>query len=173
MEYELQRRRGQRSIRICVRAGGWVRVSAGLSIPQSMIEKFVVHHQPWIERTRAKLSRVKPGLLARRDRTEYLAKKEEARGFVRARLEFFSRVYDVRWNRISIKDQGSQWGSCSCKRNLNFNYKIILLPPELADYIIVHELCHLKEMNHSARFWSLVSKTVPDWRKKRAELRAF
>jgi predicted metal-dependent hydrolase len=56
---------------------------------------------------------------------------------------------------------------------LNFNYKIAFIPPDLADYVIVHELCHLKEMNHSKRYWDLVAKTIPDWRKKRAQLRAL
>ncbi|KAA0206444.1 M48 family peptidase [Candidatus Uhrbacteria bacterium] len=170
---QIRRRRGQRNIRLCVHTDGRVTVSAGLSAPQRMIEAFVRENAAWIERAQARMAKLKPGLLARRDRAEYLAKKEEARELARSRLEYFNQVYGFRWNRISIKDQRSQWGSCSRSGNLNFNYKIVLLPPALADYVIVHELCHLKEMNHSARYWSLVSKTVPDWRERRSKLRRY
>ncbi|MEK7473853.1 MAG: SprT family zinc-dependent metalloprotease [Patescibacteria group bacterium] len=173
MHFDLKRRRDQRSIRLCVHADGRVSVSAGLSMPERLIEAFVRENAAWIERARARMSKLKPGLLARRDRAEYLAKKEEARAFARLRLDHFNETYGFRWSRISIKNQRSQWGSCSRKRNLNFNYKIALLPSELADYVIVHELCHLKEMNHSARYWALVSKTVPDWRKRRLKLRRY
>jgi len=72
---------------------------------------------------------------------------------------------------VKIRDQSSRWGSCSWKGNLNFSYKLVLLPEHLADYVVVHELCHLREMNHSPRFWALVSQTVPDYRAKRRELK--
>jgi hypothetical protein len=170
---ELRRRRGQRSIRICVHGDGRVSVSAGLSMPIREIEGFILENAAWIDRAKLRMSKLKPGLLARRDRAEYLAKKEEARKLARSRLEYYNQAYGLRWNRISIKDQRTQWGSCSRKGNLNFNYKIALLPAELADYVIVHELCHLKQMNHSARYWALVSKTVPDWRERRKKLRRF
>lgn len=101
---------------------------------------------------------------------KYLKYKEVARALVRARLEYFNALYEYKWNRIAIKDHKSRWGSCSKKDNLNFNYRIALLPPRLADYIVVHELCHLGELNHSQRFWALVERTMPDWRARRAEL---
>ncbi len=170
---EIRRRRGQRSIRLSVHADGRVSVSAGLSMPERLIEAFVRDNATWIERAQARMSKLKPGLLARRDRAEYLAKKEEARALAHSRLAHFNEAYGFRWNRVSIKDQRSQWGSCSRYGNLNFNYKIVLLPSALADYVIVHELCHLKEMNHSARFWSLISKTVPEWRERRSKLRRY
>ncbi|MBX4198964.1 M48 family metallopeptidase [Candidatus Parcubacteria bacterium] len=90
--------------------------------------------------------------------------KEEARALVRARLEYFNAEYGFKWNRIAIKDHKSRWGSCSKKGNLNFNYRIALIAPHLADYIVVHELCHLGELNH------LVERSMPDWRKRRDEL---
>lgn len=104
-------------------------------------------------------------------RRDYLNNKEKARAFVKSRLEYFNNFYGYAYNRISIKDTKSRWGSCSTKANLNFNYKIIFLPPELADYIIVHELCHLKEMNHSPNFWILVAHTLPNYKKLRKSLR--
>jgi predicted metal-dependent hydrolase len=100
----------------------------------------------------------------------YLKYKEEARVLVKARLEYFNTFYNFEYKRIAIKNHKSRWGSCSKKGNLNFNYRIALLPPHLADYIVVHELCHLGEFNHSKKFWALVERTIPDWRMRRAEL---
>jgi hypothetical protein len=101
----------------------------------------------------------------------YLQYKNQARCLVRQRLEYYNQFYNFKYYRVSIKDQRSRWGSCSGLGNLNFNYRLASLPDELADYIIVHELCHLKEMNHSARFWRLVAQTIPDYLGRRRELK--
>lgn len=107
----------------------------------------------------------------RRSRVEFWANKELARTLVKERIKFFNHHYKFTVNRISIRNQRSRWGSCSKKGNLNFNYRLVLLPPEVADYIIVHELCHLGEFNHSKKFWELVAKTIPDYKQIRKELR--
>jgi len=106
-------------------------------------------------------------------RSKYLKHKEEARHLILSRLLHFNQFYNFTYNRVAIRDQKSRWGSCSSKKNINFNYRILFIPPELADYIIVHELCHLGQMNHSRDFWNLVSKTIPDFRQKRAKLKAI
>ncbi|MFA6190292.1 MAG: M48 family metallopeptidase [Candidatus Staskawiczbacteria bacterium] len=90
-------------------------------------------------------------------------KREQARRFATERINYFNKFYGFKVNRIAIKNTSTRWGSCSSRGNLNFNYKIIYLRPALADYLIVHELCHLGELNHSKRFWALVSKTIPDY----------
>jgi predicted metal-dependent hydrolase len=107
----------------------------------------------------------------RRNRKEYLKNKEQARTFVKEKLEHFNQFYNLTWQRVSIRNQKRRWGSCSQKGNLNFNYKILFLPERCADYIIVHELCHLQEFNHSRRFWELVARAIPDYREMRKELR--
>ena len=104
-------------------------------------------------------------------RPEYLAQKEAARTFILARLAHFNEFYKFTYKRVSIRNQSTRWGSCSRQGNLNFNYRLLSLPPEVADYVIVHELCHLQELNHSARFWRLVAQTVPDYDEKRRKLR--
>src|SRR5665647_443236 len=83
--------------------------------------------------------------------------------------EAYASVMQVRYEKITIKEQKTRWGSCSSESNLNFNWKLLLLPPELAEYVVVHELTHLKVMNHSPRFWAEVAKNLPDYaeRKKR------
>lgn len=100
----------------------------------------------------------------------YLDNKEKARSLVAARLEYFNQFYGFKWNRVSIKNTRRRWGSCSKKGNLNFCYKVALIPLEFADYIIVHELCHLGQFNHSKNFWELVTKTVPNHKPIRKKL---
>ncbi len=112
--------------------------------------------------------RRKPSISSRKS---YLANKEQARELVRERVEFFNQSYGFNYNKIFIKNTRSRWGSCSTKGNLNFNYRVVFLPTLLADYIIVHELCHLGEFNHSAKFWSLVARAVPNYRTLRAKLK--
>jgi len=97
--------------------------------------------------------------------------KELARIFVIDRINYFNRIYGFKINRVAIKNTKTRWGSCSSKANLNFNYKIIFLKPELANYLIVHELCHLGELNHSKKYWDLVKKAIPDYRRLNAELK--
>jgi len=93
-------------------------------------------------------------------RTSYLQHKEAARAVVQSRLAYFNQHYKLVWGSVAVRNQKSRWGSCSKAGNLNFNYRIALLPAHLQDYIIVHELCHLKEFNHSAKFWQLVAETI-------------
>jgi predicted metal-dependent hydrolase len=97
---------------------------------------------------------------------------ELARKLVYERLEYFNQFYNFKYNTVRIKSHLTRWGSCSSKGNLNFNYKIALLPPELADYIVVHELCHLGEFNHSQKFWDLVAQQIPNYQKLRERLKA-
>jgi predicted metal-dependent hydrolase len=103
----------------------------------------------------------------------YLEHKERARTLTHARLEHYNQHYQLSYKRVAIKNQRRCWGSCSSLQNLNFNYKIYFLPPHLQDYIIVHELCHLAELNHGARFWALVAEQLPEYRTYQAELRAI
>ncbi|HAZ29433.1 TPA: hypothetical protein DCY43_01605 [candidate division WWE3 bacterium] len=109
----------------------------------------------------------------RKSPKDYLRCKEAARDLVLTRLNYFNSFYSFTWNRIAIKNTTRRWGSCSKKRNLNFCYKVVLLDPGLADYIIVHELCHLGQFNHSAKYWELVARAIPDYKKQRLQLKAM
>jgi len=84
-----------------------------------------------------------------------------------------NRFYGFKIGSVAIRNQKTRWGSCSGKGNLNFNYKVMFLPKEFADYIIVHEICHIKEMNHSIDFWNLVGISIPDYRRIRRELKKY
>lgn len=108
-----------------------------------------------------------------RNRRQYLKYREEARALIHSRIAHFYAHYRVPIKKIFIKNLKSRWGSCSEKGNLNFNYKLLFLPQDIADYVVVHELCHLKEFNHSPKFWALVAQTIPDYNARRSVLRTL
>ena len=97
--------------------------------------------------------------------------RELARQRITLRVEYFAPLVGVTYNRIFIKEQKTRWGSCSSLGNLNFNWKLILLDEELLDYVVVHELAHRKQMNHSPTFWVEVERVLPDYRERRRRLR--
>ncbi len=111
--------------------------------------------------------------IPRRNRRAYEREKDRVRAFVTERITHWNASYGFLVRRVSVKNHKRLWGSCSEKGNLNFNYRIIFLPSRLADYIIVHELCHLAELNHSPKFWALVSATMPEYLRLRRELRQY
>lgn len=108
------------------------------------------------------------------DHKHYLKHKEQALELIKKKVDYWNKIFNFSYNIINIKKQKTRWGSCSKKRNLNFNYKVVFLPDEQVDYLVVHELCHLKEFNHSKRFWQLVERAIPDHRKlKKALIYSF
>lgn len=104
------------------------------------------------------------------DRT-YVRYRELSRSIITQRLQYWSNQTNLRYNRVAIRNQKRRWGSCSSLKNLNFNYKLIFLPYELADYIIVHELCHLDELHHGESFWRKVVEIMPDYKVRMGQLR--
>ena len=99
--------------------------------------------------------------------------RREARGYLEAKASSWSAVMNVGYGKIAIRDQATRWGSCSARGNLNFNWRLVLLPEELADYVVVHELAHRIQMNHSRAFWEIVEKELPDYRLRRRELKRY
>lgn len=102
--------------------------------------------------------------------SEYAQHRIAAKAFVEKRLPELNMYYGHEYQRVTIKNQKTRWGSCSQKKNINIHYRVVHLRPDLADYVLTHELCHLKEMNHSRAFWNLVAETIPHYRVLRAEL---
>jgi predicted metal-dependent hydrolase len=159
-----------RRITLRVRPGGEVLVSVPRRFAGRSVERFLRIQSAWLLNTYTKLRAI-PIQPKKEARREYLALREEARVFVHQRLEYYRHVYGYDFGRVSIRNQATRWGSCSRSGNLSFNYRLVQLPPNLADYIIVHELCHRKELNHSSAFWALVQKAVPNFKSLRVELR--
>ena len=95
----------------------------------------------------------------------------KAKRIIPQRVRYYANIMGVTYGRITIRMQKSRWGSCSSKGNLNFNCLLMRTPDEIIDYVVVHELCHLKEMNHSPRFWAEVEKIFPDYKERRKWLK--
>jgi predicted metal-dependent hydrolase len=162
--YTLRRSFRTRRMRLAVSRDGAVTVTLPFGIRESIAEIFVRQKMDWLK---AKIDYClkNPSIpIIRHTEKEYRREKERARGVITALVERFSRMYGFRYHSISIRNQKTCWGSCSRKGNLNFNYRILYLPEAQQEYIIAHELCHLKEMNHSLRFWNLVAKIIPAYR---------
>jgi len=157
-----------RGTRISVGVEGNVVVTTPRAASMAAVEKFVAKYASWIERH---VARARLRTVMRIPRKDVAGLKKKALAIAEERCKFFAKVYGLEYKKISIRSQKSRWGSCSAAGNLSFNYKIVALPSETADYIIVHEICHLAEMNHSKKFWDLVAQTVPNHQELRKQLR--
>ena len=172
MEDITVRRRAQsKHLRLRVQPDGRVVVSAPMWIRLERIEFFVRQHSEWIAKALERLRSHPKAYSPLGTKEEYLQHRERSHALACERVSHFNAQLGFAFAKIVIRNQRSCWGSCSRRGTLSFNYKIALLPPELADYIIVHELCHLKEFNHSPAFWKLVAKTIPDYKKIKKEFK--
>ncbi len=97
--------------------------------------------------------------------------KKKAGEVIHDRLQFFNEHYNLKYNRVTFRNQKTRWGSCSSAKNLNFNYRLMMAPIEIIDYVVVHEMCHLKYMNHSAAFWQLVAEEMPEYKEMKKWLK--
>ncbi|OGC69313.1 hypothetical protein A2415_02965 [candidate division WWE3 bacterium RIFOXYC1_FULL_39_7] len=102
----------------------------------------------------------------------YLQNKLKAKEIILESLIFFAALYGVKYKKVAIRNQRTRWGSCSKSGNLNFNYKVAFLPKLQRDYVIVHEVCHLIEFNHSKRFWAQVERTIPNYKEIKKQVRS-
>lgn len=172
IEYTVRKHRTAKRLKLAIYCDGNCVVTLPWRMGFLSADEFIKKNAEWVlEKMKAMKKIGRNSLFARHDHVEYLKLKEHAREMVAKRLEKYNAVYGFKYKGVAIRNQKTRWGSCSSKGNLNFNYKILLLPQRHADYIIVHELCHLKEFNHSKRFWSLVSQTIPEYEKIVEQLR--
>ena len=171
--YTIRKSKRAKRIRITVYADARVVVTLPWGLKKEKADKVIFEKKQWIlkqvERFKNREKKTS-GALSYRD---YIVTKEKARILVEERLKFYNQIYKLPYNRVFIKNQKTIWGSCSNKKNLNFNFRILFLPKDLQDYLIVHEICHIEEPNHSRKFWLLVAKTIPDYSKLRRELRSY
>jgi hypothetical protein len=154
-------------IHLKIKTNGALIVSKPIFVSQKAIEKLLEEKQTWIlgkiKFFKENTNKIKVG--------DYLNNKLRAQELVQQRLNYFQQFYNFKVNKIFVRNQTTRWGSCSTKNNLNFNYRILYLPHDLVDYVVVHELCHLAQMNHSEKFWKLVEKQIPDYCQRRKALR--
>jgi predicted metal-dependent hydrolase len=169
--YRIRRSVRARRLRIVVYRDGAVVVVLPRGTSVATAERFVRDKASWIRKNRERFRREPRDVAPGGGHGDFLRHRESARVLAHARIAHFNGIYGLRFSAITIKNQRTLWGSCSRGGNLNFNYKIALLPPPLADYIIVHELCHLAAFDHSKKFWALVSRAIPDYAARRRALR--
>lgn len=167
----MKKSRRARRVRLALHHDGRVVLTLPFFVSYKQGTAFLQSKKAWIYEKVKKFALRPENILLRGSVKEYQNSRVAARQLVMERLEHFQKAYAVSWKRVSIRNQKTRWGSCSRTGNLSFNYRLLLLPAHLRDYIVVHELCHLLELNHSPCFWALVAKTFPDYRKLRRELR--
>ncbi|MCR4325328.1 MAG: M48 family metallopeptidase [Patescibacteria group bacterium] len=168
IEYTVRGNPRARRITLTVRRDGSVRVTKPKRATLADTARFVRESSQWIERMKRRFESVRNTSSVEPSKTEYKKYKKEALLFVQSSIRHMRAPFH---GKIFIRNQKSRWGSCSHNGNLSFNYRILFLPPYLAAYVVVHELCHLREMNHSRAFWSLVAKEIPDYASRRKALR--
>lgn len=172
IEYKLIRSK-RKSISLQVDREAQVIVRAPYWVPKWQIEQFVSSKTDWINKHIESAHKRADGEEVRRILTpeEYSRIHRKAKLAISNRVEYLSTIVGVTYNKISIRNQKNRWGSCSIDGNLNFHMMLLLMPDEIRDYVIIHELCHRKHMNHSTEFWNEVSKYDPEFKLHRKWLR--
>jgi len=173
IEYEERRSARARKVGLTIYPDCRVVVTVPRDAGPDEASALVKRYADWITGQLKRLAGQRDCVFLPRGRRDYLKHKERARSFAHSCLAYHNVRYGFVYGRISIKNQKSSWGSCSVRGNLNYNYRIVHLPARLAEYIIVHELCHLSEFNHSKRFWALVAAAIPDHKERRKALRKY
>ncbi len=166
--YTLKRSTRARTMRLAIYPDGNVVVTAPSMFGLRAIEAFITKHSSWV---RARVEETRGRTILRIRRADIPAIKKQALALAVSRTQEYAEYYGVTFKKISIRAQKSRWGSCSERGNLSFNYKIALLDPRLADYIVAHEICHIRQFDHSKAFWALVAEKFPDHRELRERLR--
>ena len=155
----------RRTLSLEITPRGEVLVRAPLRTSEAVIRSFVEGKQGWIE-THLALMRERMAAADAQERfteAERNALRERARPVFEARVDHFASLLGMSRGKITIRTQRSRWGSCSAQGNLSFNALLLLTPPEVLDYVVVHELCHRREMNHSRRFYAEVYRVFPEY----------
>jgi predicted metal-dependent hydrolase len=159
-----------RSIGIRVHPLKGVSVSVPYIVPYAVAQAFFQSRRGWVLETMARQKeKYKDVVMPTSSEIESLRKKAKAE--LPPRLAELAARYGFTYNRVAIKHNASNWGSCSSKGNLNFNCLLLLAPPEVLDCIVVHELCHRKQMNHSSAFYAEVLRVMPDYHTRHAWLK--
>jgi predicted metal-dependent hydrolase len=171
IKLKIKRRRGLKTLRLSLDSNGALSVTAPKWYPLFLINNFIQEKSEWIWE---RLKNIDLALVSERQKEEkyfYQKNKLLAQKIMQEKVELFNRHYGFIYYKISIKNQKTCWGSCSQRKNLNFNVRILKLSADLQNYIIVHELCHLQELNHGQNFWELVAQTIPNFKELRKSLR--
>ena len=164
----------RRSIAVEITPEASVIVRAPLHLSERKINKFVAEKSGWIQKHIEKMQKAQAELGGGKlTKEEIDALTDEAKRIIPERCRFYAKLLGVEYNKITVRHQKTKWGSCSSKKNLNFNCLLMLTPKEVLDAVVVHELCHLKHMNHSKDFYGEVLKVYPEYKKWNGWLKEY
>ena len=168
MNYEIIRSK-RRTVSLQVKLDGRIVVRAPLHTSEKAINDFVIKHADWIKKKQDLVKAVQD--TEDFDENEVKALKARLKEIIAPILEHYSEKMGVSYDKFSINSAKSRFGSCSSKKTLNFSYRLMLYPYEAIEYVCVHELAHLREMNHSKRFWAIVEAYLPDYKARKKLLK--
>lgn len=158
----------RKTLAICIKDGRVV-VRAPYGTKNKKIEDALFSHKQWIEKN---LERQKERAVRQELTDEQIALlKKNAKAILPLKAEHFARLMGLSYNRITITSAKTRFGSCTSKGNISFSYRLMLYPEAAIDYVVVHELAHLVEMNHSKRFYAIIEKYLPDYKARRKLLK--
>ncbi len=168
MDYEIKYSK-RRTLAISVKDGKVI-VRSPIGLSKDRIEKAVASHLSWIEKKQKEQIEKAEKVPVLSDE-EIKALRKKARQVLNSKTEYYSKIMNLKYGRITITGAKTRFGSCSSKGNISYSYRLMLYPEEAIDYVVVHELAHLKEMNHSARFYSVIEGVLPDYKKRKKLLK--
>ncbi|MDO4458510.1 MAG: M48 family metallopeptidase [Clostridia bacterium] len=168
IDFEIKRRRGRKKLSIFIDRDGNCEVRSPWNASRERIFRFVASETEWIHR----VQNAKKEKLTYRVSEEKTAElREKAKLIVPGKIEYYCRMMNIEPPvKITITSAKHRWGSCTDKRHINISLYLMLYPEEAIDYVIVHEIAHLKELNHSKKFWSIVESVFPDYKERRQML---
>lgn len=149
----------RKSVELRVLSASRLQLRCPMLMPRLLIKHFLREREPWLLQRIAQAENAPPAL----DEKQLAELRRLAAKDLKERAQRLARLMGLSYGRISIRCQRSRWGSCSSKGNLNFNCLLMLCPEQVREYVVLHELCHLREMNHSPRFWAEVERYMPDY----------
>lgn len=155
----------RKSLSLKLDKNGVLQVKAPFFVTQKQIDLFIEKHRDWIEKQQAKI----PEKLSESEITHLIS---EAKKYIFPRVQELAELHGFSYEKIRITRAQTRWGSCSSRKTLSFSYRLMQHPKQCIDYVIIHELCHLRQMNHSAKFWQEVENIIPDYKKAEKLLKA-
>lgn len=164
------KRQNRKTLAISITEDAGLMVKAPFSMPEKEIERFINQRLFWIYKQAKRMLAQKEMRPVRTSKEEHML-HEKAEVVLREKTEYYAKMLGVVCQHIRIGDQKTFWGSCSSRGRISYNWHLVLMPDKIQNYVVVHELCHLMEMNHSPKFWSLVEKIIPDYREQRKWLK--
>ena len=167
--YILKESKKAKNVRISIYKDNSLKVTLPVRHSNLDIEEILLSKSSWILKSIKENSKN----FTIEDSADFNILRSEYLKYIEGRVIYFNSFYNFRYVNINLRKSKTRWGSCSVHGNLNFNYKIYYLPQKFSDYVVVHEICHLKEFNHSKDFWNLVRVRIPDYKEIKKELKRY